>query len=149
MCLSPSLLKFNILCDVNVFTVWVRLLHQDGCFVLSQCVGVCVCYTCLCESAFISCIFDIYLAAWKICFIDCVCECAIKPRAGRSPVAWVFSECVSVCRSGVPGHLWEVWLLRHSWTCFDFNWLGYFVLCLREWEANTTKGNGIPAGFMR
>lgn len=145
MRLSPSVLRFNILCGLNVFTVWVRSYEteqRDSTCVLS--VYICIHY--LCESAFISicCIYDIYLAAWKIHFIDCTCECAIKLSGAWSPIAWA-SASVWVCHSGESDHLWDVWLLKHSWASFNFNCLGYFVLCLREWEANTTEGDAISS----
>lgn len=50
-----------------------------------------------------------------------------------------------MCHGGGPGHLWDVWLLRPSGVCFNFNWLDYFELCLMELEANTMEANGISS----
>ena len=88
-------------------------------------VCACVCVSVgiyLYEPVFTCHVSDISLVARKICSVDCISDPAIRLKSSPFPCRASFSESVSVCDSTWPGHLWDVWLLRRSWACFNFNW---------------------------
>lgn len=129
MCLSLSVLRFNILCGPGCVYCQTAIMRQSR----KTLPAVCVCVLCLylCEPAFIRCIFDIKPAAWEICFTDCICERAIKSerqpsRSVRAGVNHGLNDRRGVC-------LWRLGLVR-----FNVNW--WDSLCdTKHTQQNTAK----------
>lgn len=133
---------------------WAKIKNERTCdefvYLLSSlgfisCGPNCVCCLLMMQRSWCLCIFRLrflYLYYGDLLYHQ-VCRLGKQRLISHSQS---FIKHVSGCQSGLPDHLWDGWLLRHSWVCFHFNWKCYIVLCLKEWETNARNRDTFPKG---